>query len=117
MGIWVLEPAHPYGMKTTLDIDDDLLRRAKQAALDRDTTLRAVVEEALERALGQTGAPTPIRTVVWPPPASDGTSPVADDATDWMAEIKRVRYGVGAVDDGNVDVGPRVVRASKRQRR
>jgi hypothetical protein len=38
-------------MKTTLDIEDELLHRAKQAALDRNTTLRAIIEEALVRAL------------------------------------------------------------------
>jgi hypothetical protein len=117
MGVWSVVAVHPYLVKTTLDIDDDLLRRAKQAALDRDTTLRAIVEEALVRALGQASAPTPIRTVVWPPPASDGTSRVPDDTTDWMAEIKRVRYGADAADDGDVEVGPRAARASKRRRR
>jgi len=102
-------------MKTTLDIDDDLLRRAKQAALDRDTTLRAIVEEALERALGQGGAPTPIRTVVWPPPAPGGVPPGTDDATDWMAAIKRVRYGPDAAPD--TGDGPQAARTSSRRRR
>ncbi|HVL59735.1 MAG TPA: type II toxin-antitoxin system VapB family antitoxin [Burkholderiaceae bacterium] len=55
-------------MKTTLEIDDDLLRRAKQAALERGTTLRAVVEEALSRALrAAPDHPIPLRTITWPP--------------------------------------------------
>lgn len=39
-------------MKTTIEISDDLMRRARQLALDRDTTLRAVVEEGLQLLLG-----------------------------------------------------------------
>lgn len=34
-------------MRTTIDIHDDLLRRAKRRAADEATTLRAVVEDAL----------------------------------------------------------------------
>ncbi|MEI7443479.1 MAG: hypothetical protein WCK28_01185 [Burkholderiales bacterium] len=102
-------------MKTTLELDDDLLRRAKQAALDRDTTLRAIVEEALLLALGRPTAPVPIRTVVWPPRPVDGRAPAADDATDWLAEIKRVRYGAS---DGHEAGGVKApARAKSRKRR
>ena len=80
-------------MKTTLDIDDELLRRARQAALDRDTTLRAIVEEALSRALGPAAAPVPIRTVVWPPIEAGGPAAPVEDERDWLARIKGVRYG------------------------
>lgn len=38
-------------MKTTLNIDDELLRRAKRRAADRGTTLTALVEEGLRGAL------------------------------------------------------------------
>jgi hypothetical protein len=38
-------------MKTTLDLQDDLLMEAKQLALRRKTTLRAIVEGALRREL------------------------------------------------------------------
>lgn len=38
-------------MKTTLEIDDRLLERAKRFAAARGTTLRAVVEEALSARL------------------------------------------------------------------
>ena len=34
-------------MKTTIDISDDLLLRAKKRAQERNTTLRRVVEDAL----------------------------------------------------------------------
>lgn len=54
--------------KTTIEISDDLLRRAKQAALERDTTLRTVVEDALARALGPSDVPdAALRTLTWPP--------------------------------------------------
>lgn len=105
-------------MKTTLELDDDLLRRAKQAALDRDTTLRAIVEEALELALGRAAGPVPIRTIVWPPLPADGRPPVADDETDWLAEIRRVRHGLAegdAGDDGNT--GGAGARKKARRRR
>jgi len=49
-------------MKTTIDIADPLLRRAKQLAARRQTTLKAVVEAALRAALeadagGRRGVP------------------------------------------------------------
>lgn len=43
--IWV---AH---MKTTIDIADSLLRRAKQVAARRNVTLKQVIEEALRQNL------------------------------------------------------------------
>jgi predicted transcriptional regulator len=45
-------------MRTTIRLDDDLLRRAKRAAAERGTTLTAVIEDALRRALAPaTGQP------------------------------------------------------------
>ncbi|MGE4181526.1 MAG: hypothetical protein AB7J34_17020 [Limisphaerales bacterium] len=38
-------------MRTTLDLPDDLLRRAKIAAVERGTTLREFVGQALSREL------------------------------------------------------------------
>ncbi|MFW6051317.1 MAG: DUF2191 domain-containing protein [Myxococcota bacterium] len=38
-------------MKTTIDIADPLLRQAKELAARRQTTLRAVIEDALRDAL------------------------------------------------------------------
>jgi Arc/MetJ family transcription regulator len=42
-------------MRTTIRLDDDLLRDAKRAAVERGTTLTAVIEDALRRALAPTG--------------------------------------------------------------
>ena len=56
-------------MKTTLDLPEELLTRAKRVALERGTTLRAVVIGALERELGTAEREiSPLRTLVWPPP-------------------------------------------------
>lgn len=44
-------------MKTTLDLDDDLLIEAKAVAARRRTTLRAMVEHALRRELAPAGEP------------------------------------------------------------
>jgi hypothetical protein len=38
-------------MKTTVEIDDDLLRAAKRAAIDEGVTLRQVIEDALRARL------------------------------------------------------------------
>ena len=40
-------------MKTTLNLDDELLREAKKHAADRGTTLTRFVEEALRGALDE----------------------------------------------------------------
>jgi len=40
-------------MRTTLDIDDELLRRARLKAVGEGRTLRAVIEEALRMVLGR----------------------------------------------------------------
>jgi hypothetical protein len=44
-------------VKTTIEINDALLRQAKQVALDRKLSLKAVVEAALRQFLNQSGAP------------------------------------------------------------
>ena len=50
-------------MRTTIDIDDDLLKRAKIEAIERGTSLRDLVCSGLERELsaGQKRAESPRR--------------------------------------------------------
>jgi len=48
-------------MKTTIDISESLLSAAKKAAARDDTTVRALVEEALRRALAERQAREPFR--------------------------------------------------------
>ncbi|MCK6555950.1 type II toxin-antitoxin system VapB family antitoxin [Candidatus Binatia bacterium] len=67
-------------MKTTLDIDDRLLERARRYASSRGTTLRAVVEEALRARL----APRPKGKPQYrfSPPTIRGSRPPAIDIAD-----------------------------------
>jgi hypothetical protein len=44
-------------MRTTIRLDEELLTRAKGEALARGTTLTAVIEDALRRALAPGAAP------------------------------------------------------------
>ena len=48
-------------MRTTLDIPDLLFHRAKRAALDQNTTLKALVARGLEKELGISANDTPPR--------------------------------------------------------
>jgi hypothetical protein len=50
-------------MKTTIDIHDELLSRAKRHARETGSTLRAVVEDGLRRVLDSAG---PARQYVLP---------------------------------------------------
>lgn len=54
-------------MRTTIELTDQLLKRAKIVAVERGTTLRALVESALERELSiSESAPAPPRRVNFP---------------------------------------------------
>jgi hypothetical protein len=44
-------------MRTTLDLEDALLRAARKLAADRGTTLTAVIEQALRQHLMQAAKP------------------------------------------------------------
>jgi hypothetical protein len=48
-------------VKTTLNLDDDLMRAAKDRARRRGVTLTALVAQALRRELAEDGAPTEFR--------------------------------------------------------
>lgn len=49
-------------MRTTIDIDDRLLAKAKRHALEKGTTLRKIIETALRRTLTESEkAPTQFR--------------------------------------------------------
>jgi Arc/MetJ family transcription regulator len=64
-------------MRTTIRLDDDLLRRAKRAAAERGTTLTALVEEALRRTLAPEPAPAR-RSLALPTFRGDGLQPGVD---------------------------------------
>jgi hypothetical protein len=44
-------------MRTTLDLDDELVRAARKLAAERDTTLTAVLEDALRLLLHERARP------------------------------------------------------------
>jgi Arc/MetJ family transcription regulator len=50
-------------MKTTIEISDGLLQRAKLLAAQRNTTLRELVEQALRETLEREAAPARARPV------------------------------------------------------
>lgn len=54
-------------MRTTLDLDDALLRAVKARAAETGRTMTSLIEEALREHLARTGvgaAPSPLRWVV-----------------------------------------------------
>jgi Arc/MetJ family transcription regulator len=64
-------------MRTTIRLDTDLLTAAKRAAVERGTTLTALIEDALRRAL----APQPGgrgKAVALPTFRGDGLQPGVD---------------------------------------
>ncbi len=70
-------------MKTTLEIDDRLLARAKRHASARGITLRAVVEEALRARLA--AKPEARARYSFSPPTIRGSRPPAVDVADRTA--------------------------------
>lgn len=46
IGVWVI-------VKTTIELSDNLLKKAKALAKERGTTLRAIIEESLQKNLSQ----------------------------------------------------------------
>jgi len=65
-------------MKTTLNLDEALMQRARSEASARGTTLTAVIEDALRRALTQ--PPTPRQRFTLRFPTVSGGGAVADPA-------------------------------------
>lgn len=51
-------------MRTTLVLDDDLLREAKRRAIERDVTLSEVISEALRESLQKRPGQAPPFTLV-----------------------------------------------------
>jgi plasmid stability protein len=64
-------------MKTTLNLDDDLLREAKKRAAERGTTLTSVVEDGLRAVLNDEGSAEPY---VFDFPTVDGGELIVDPA-------------------------------------
>jgi len=53
MGLYLVDCDMLRHMRTTINLPDELILRAKKAALDADTTLTAVISNALREALAK----------------------------------------------------------------
>ncbi len=77
-------------MKTTLDIQDELLLRAKRHAQKTGRSLRAVVEEGLRLALSTSSSRPRYRLPDFSVGASGGRDPL--EAYSWQ-DLRGVIYG------------------------
>ena len=77
-------------MKTTIDIHDELLARAKQYAKNTGRPLRAVVEDGLRQVLVASESPSPYRL----PDMSEGVPGAVDPlaAYSWQ-DLRGLIYG------------------------
>ena len=79
-------------MKTTIDIADELLERAKRQAQRENKTLKEVVEEALRRQLA---ASTPKKSFKYRPHTSKGKGLQPGIAEGDWEKIRDLIYGLG----------------------
>jgi hypothetical protein len=68
----------PKHMKTTINLPDDLIRQAKKAALDADTTLTEIIVNALREALLKGRRKQPRRKIKLTTYGEGGTFPGVD---------------------------------------
>lgn len=74
-------------MKTTVEIEDKLLRRAKKTAIDRRTTLRQLIESGLRLELEKKPAPGRIQWVTGSGHFPEGLDLSSREAMDrWLEE-------------------------------
>lgn len=73
MSLW-----YPSGMRTTIRLPDDLLRRAKRLAASTDRSLTRLIEDALREALGRAEAAKPRGRVRLTTFGEGGTRPGVD---------------------------------------
>ena len=84
----------PSHMRTTLDMPDDVMRRAKITAIERGSTLRQLVIDALQREMAC--ATTPRRRLDRAPVKLTANAPLRTLGLD---EIKRLDAAAVAADD------------------
>jgi len=77
-------------MKTTIEIQSELLRKAKEAARKEGTTLRSLVEEGLRRVLAERTAPKRKRRFRMVTFRGDGLQP-GIDFSNWE-QIRSIIY-------------------------
>lgn len=86
-------------MRTSIDIDDKLLRQAKRHALENDTTLKAIVEEGLRQVVhgdvtSSPRKPTPFKLTTF---RGKGLQPGIREG-DWET-IRDLIYPARGIDD------------------
>jgi Bacterial antitoxin of type II TA system, VapB len=79
-------------MKTTLDIADPLLREAKQLAARDGTTLRALVEQGLEKVVAERKRPE--KTREWTIKPFHGQGLTDEFKNVGWAKIRNAAYGL-----------------------
>jgi hypothetical protein len=89
-GFWMIDMV--IWVKTTIDIADGLLTEAKERARSEGTTLRALVERGLSRALSE---PSPSRTAFQAVTGRLEPLPGTDPYADWES-IRDSIYEPGA---------------------
>jgi plasmid stability protein len=67
-------------MKTTLNIDDTVMKRLKETAAARGTTMSVLVEAGLRRVLAAEPGPSTQESALKPLPSWDGGEPRVDVA-------------------------------------
>lgn len=77
-------------MKTTIDIHDSLLERARHLARETGRPLRAVVEDGLRRVLDETDRATPYRMPDRSVGSPDDPNPL--EAMSWQ-DVRSEIYG------------------------
>ena len=78
-------------MRTTFDLPDDLMRRAKIAAVKRGSSLRDLVAEAIRRLLAEQSGPKRLRMTEAPIKLPPGhTIPVRSNSELARSEERRV---------------------------
>ena len=84
-------------MRTTLDLPDEVLRRAKITAIERGVTLRQLVTEALQREISAPAQPR--QRLERPPIKLDDDSPLRHLS---LEEVKRLdAEDIQRADEGN----------------
>ena len=73
-------------MRTTLDIDDDVLRAAKELAALRRTTAGRILSELARKALGRKDDRGTMRNGVPLLPPRDGSRPVSSEDVERMLD-------------------------------
>lgn len=83
-------------MKTTIEIADPLLKKAKRTAAEQGTTLRALVEQGLRQVLGDKKKRRPFKMVTFDGGGLQAEFRKKDGSEDWEKICNAIYEGRGA---------------------